>query len=66
MGEIVFFLFTQFLFYVFIYNLRSNLSYGSFSELKCITKKHQHELQLYFLCLFICYLTTLILLLEYA
>jgi hypothetical protein len=53
MGEIIFFIFTQFLFYIFIYNLRSNLSYSSFSQMKCI-KKHQHELQLYIFYVYLC------------
>jgi hypothetical protein len=32
-------LFSHFLFYILIYNLRSNLSYDSFIHMKCITPK---------------------------
>jgi hypothetical protein len=54
--------FTYFLFYISIYNLRSNLSYDAFIQIKCITQLYQHEM---YISLFIGYLTNLILLIEY-
>jgi hypothetical protein len=49
MGEIIFFLFTEFLFYISIYNLWSNLSYGPFSQMKCIKNIGMRYIFLYWL-----------------